>query len=426
MASSEFPGHDSDIGQAVRDVAFMWDSRMDEYMLEGRPIVALRGAGSVNGIEPDAANRVVDEVLVPQIGQGTIFVFDGDPVGKVPDIGYIASGLRDADATVLAVQTDDWYYPPKPGSNLTSASGKPYGTYVITRGLYPGDHNRLTQSERLAAYPQYSQLYIGALGLIASGQMVDYCHKVPEGSPVNVTIIKAENNRSLSAEIGRRLAEAVTKADEEKFRGMLEQRRQKYGKLWNNDGKFNEQLWQEIRRQEDTHELAILWDMDSRVEKVDILNCRKIDLFSPEYNRAFAEAQYFTKTRPVRARQIPEGTSERIEVKSGATGDTANGGDWVCRKQKPDGSFGEEYVVYGADFVGLYDPSLDTSGEFTPKWDPRKLIQVHENVIFMTPWGEKQAVRRNGYLMERTKPDGTVERYGIAQSDVEGDFESVS
>jgi len=61
-----------------------------------------------------------------------------------------------------------------------------------------------------------------------------------------------------------------------------------------------------------------------------------------------------------------------------------------------------------------------------PKWDPRKLIQVDTNVIFDAPWGEPMAVRRGGYVMEAVLEDGSVERYGISQSDAEDDFVPVA
>jgi hypothetical protein len=426
MIGGEIPAYDPGIGQAVMDVVTAWDARMWQDMRRGRQIVALRGAGSVNGIDPAAADNVV-ELLEPQVNQDVVFIFDGDPDDPAkPDIGYVAGRLLDLGATVVAAQTDDWYYPATPGANLTNAHGEPYETFVIPRGVYPGDHNRLTQSERLAAYPGYSQTFVGAAGLIASAQMVDYCRKVPEGGPVNISVIKAANNGSLSEEIGRKLAQAVDEADRQKLQDKLDQRSKTFGALWDNDGKFNAHILGEVQREEDTHELAVLWDVDSRVEKVDILNCRKIDLSSPEADQAFAEARYYVKTRPVMGRQIPEGTSERVEVKSGATGDTAKAGDWVCRKQKRDGSYGEEYVVHAKDFIELYDSTPDSDSIFVPKWDPRKLVQVSTDVIFIAPWGEKQAVRRGGYLMERTKEDGTVERYGISQMDAETDFEPVS
>jgi hypothetical protein len=417
---------DPRIGPAAVDVATAWDARMWQDILQGKNILALRGAGSVNGIDPDAADRVLDD-LSPEVNKKNVFVFDGDPDDPAkPDIGYIAGRLRDLGATVVAAQTRDWYYPPRPGSNLVNANNLAYETFVIERGKYPGDHNRLTQSEGLAAYPNYRQIYIGAVGQIASDQMVDYYRKVPKDGPVNVTIIKAEINRSLTDEIGQKLASAVSVADREKFERMLEQRRQQFGRFWKNNGTFNEQLLAELNNENDTHELAVLWDLDSRVEKVDILNCLKIDLSSAEADRAFADAPYFIKTRPVMARQILEGTTETVEVKSGATGDTAQGGDWVCRKQKMDGSFGEEYVVHSEDFTMLYERSVESDKIFMPRKDPRKLVKVSSDVIFMTPWGEKQAVRRGGYLMERALPNGTTERYGISQTDAETDFEPVT
>lgn len=136
---------------------------------------------------------------------------------------------------------------------------------------------------------------------------------------------------------------------------------------------------------------------------------------------AFAHASYFTKTQPVVARQVPEGKSELVIVRSGATRDVAKEFDWIIRSPT-----GEEYVVHKEDFSLLYKPVGDSW--FTPVRDPRKLVRVQEDVVFSSPWGggELQAVRKGGYIIERIIRDGARagqrERYGIAQKDADPDF----
>lgn len=305
------------IGYAATDVATAWDMNIIMAMRRNSAIVALRGAGSTGGIDPSAAEHVLNDLLVPRFerlrAEGTplVVVYDGDPPDpERPDIGLIASGLLDTfgryvrtgDMTFMTAQADDWYHPPVPGANLVNAHGLPFDTYVFKRGQYPGDHNRFTQSDILAAYPGYRQLYIGAAGQLAAGQMVDYCNRVPPGGSVNITVIRALINRALDQEIGEKLAAAVDEARRQKFAAMLEQRRRQHGVQWGEDGQFDASFLQEVRRVDDTHEMVILWQSP---EEVKIANCRRIDLYTPEYDRLFAEAPYYVKTTPLRARHVP-------------------------------------------------------------------------------------------------------------------------
>lgn len=152
-----------------------------------------------------------------------------------------------------------------------------------------------------------------------------------------------------------------------------------------------------------------------------VLNCRQSNLYSPEANAAFEQAEYFVKTQPTTARQVPKGQSELVVVRSGATRDTANALDWIVQSFS-----GEEYVVHKEDFDQLYTP-MD-GGRFMPVRDPRKLVRVREDIVFASPWGngELQTVRKGGYIIERIIRSGPHagqrERYGIAQKDAEPDF----
>lgn len=420
------------LGHAAVDMATAWDMNMQLAIRRNSEIIALRGAGSTGGIDPIAADHVLDDLVIPRLEnlreQGTpvVVMYDGDPDNpERPDIGHIAGRLLErfsgqvstGDMTFMIAQAVDWYYPVVPGSNLANVHGQPFDTYVFPRGTYPGDHNRFTQSDQLVNYPRYHQLYIGAAGMLATSQMVDYCNRVPTGGNVNVTVIRALINGALDREIGDKLAATVDDAKRQKFANMLEQRRRIYGAHWGNDGTFDPSFLEEVRRVDDTHEIVVLWDSS---EEVKVANCRRIDLNTSEFDRLFAEAPYYVKSTPINARRVPEGTSEVVRVKSSATTDTARAGDWICTSPS-----GEEYKG-PSDFNDIYEPDPNTPGLFRPRHDPRKLIKLNEDVIFMAPWGELQAVTKGDYLMERTirsGPDmGKVERYGITKKDAEPDM----
>lgn len=414
-------------GTAAMDIATAWDMSLRHAMRRSSAIIALRGAGSTGGIDPEAADHVIEDILTPRLtrlsdeDRPVVVMYDGDPDDlDKPDIGYVAGRLREKFAeqvdngqfTFMTAQSQDWYYPPAPDSNLTNAHGLPFDTYVFPRGVYLGDHDRFTQSPDLLRYKRYGQYYIGAAGMLAANQMVDYCNGVPGGSPVNINVVRAMVNRSLDQEIGERLANAVDVVKQKKIADMIEQRKQIYGAHWGNDGKFDDSFLAEVRRPDDTHELVILWKTP---EEVAIANCRKIDLHDSEHDGQFAQAGYFTKTAPIRARQVEPGRSEVVSVKSGATTDTAHEGEWVCTS-----TGGEEYKG-PSDFSELYDVDPNTPGLYIPRIDPRKLVKLGEDVQFMTPWGELQAVLKGGYLVERVIQSGSqkgqIERYGISEAD---------
>jgi len=369
------------------------------------------------------------EVLVPRLNdiransRPVVVLYDGDPDDRdIPDIGAVAGRLYDefhthvgdGGMTFATAQRQSWYYPSVPGGNLTNAKGRPFDTFVFPDSVYDGENSHFTQSNQLAAYPGYSQIYIGASGLIGAGQMVDYVNRVPKGGAVNVSIIRALNYGALDQQIGDKLAATVDEAKRRKFQAMLEQRRRIYGPHWGNDGRFDDSFRQEIRRPDEGREIVALW---KSAEEVDIVNCRKIDLNTPEYDQKFDEAEYYTKTEPIRARQVAPGQTEVVRVKSGATSDTAHGDEWICT------SIGGEEYKGPKDFYGIYDPDPARPGWFKPKYDPRKLIPLNEDVIFTTPWGEPQAIQKGGFLTKREikddkgRPTGQFERYGISAKD---------
>jgi hypothetical protein len=414
-------------GYAARDIATAWDMHLRTLMRRGNAIIALRGAGSTSGIDAKAVKHLLEDILVPRIqqirftGQPVVVMYDGDPdIAKLPDIGYIAGRLLDnfghdihnGNMTFLTAQTDSWYEPPEPESNLTNALGRPFDTYVFPHGQYPGDHNRFTQSDELVGYADYQQIYVGASGLLASSQLVDYCNRMPAGKPMRVSVIRALHNRAVGAEIGAKLAAMVEEAKRQKLQAKLAQRQRRFGQHWRNDGEFDTSFQEEIARIDDTHEVVILW---KTIEEVEITNCRRIDLNTPEYDKLFAQAPRYVKTEAVNAYRVPMGEQEVIPVKSGATSDIARGGDWVIISIS-----GEKYKG-PADFDDVYECVPGERGLYRPRHDPREMIKLEEDVIFRAPWGEDQAVRKGGYLMQRTIRNGASagqrERYGIAAKD---------
>jgi len=173
-----------------------------------------------------------------------MFDGDGDSPDK-PDIGYIMGRLRDTFAhegekvAFVTGQKKSWYYPSRPGGNLTNSNGLEYETFVFEDNKFPGDHNRFTQSDKLVNAKGYEQWYIGASGPIASEQLEDYNGKVKEGNKQKVVMFRAPLNENLEDGIKAKLEKARTDGDEAKvtkFEDVLRQRENKYGVHWDNEG----------------------------------------------------------------------------------------------------------------------------------------------------------------------------------------------
>ncbi len=188
----------------------LWRER-EPKLIEGcSHIIALRGAGSVNGISIADAKRILSEQLFPRVREmlkdkGKVaFIFDGDDDDRAyPDIGYIIGRIRDEfDSTnckFIAVQKDDWWS--GDGKPIRNANGREYETYIIdaksppenTGGLpYTGqqgtEHNALSQSITLVNSGKYTQWYVGAVGPIAEQQISDLDMKSDQG--INVIVFK--------------------------------------------------------------------------------------------------------------------------------------------------------------------------------------------------------------------------------------------
>jgi len=229
-----------------------WDQLVDQ--IQGRPgkIIALRGAGSINGADKAESDRLIETELVPRIeealasGEKVTVLYDGDPDSpEKPDIGYFAGRLPDRygndqkGVLFVTAQKKSWYYPKREGGNLSNATGKDYVTYVFEDGKYPGDHNAFTQDQRLVEAEGYEQWYIGASGAIATSQLEDFNGKVPEGQKRQAVLFRVKNNGALDDEIQGKLQKAKDTSDLAKiakFEGQLKQRQNMFGSHWNNDG----------------------------------------------------------------------------------------------------------------------------------------------------------------------------------------------
>lgn len=238
-------------GRAMEDDGrATWNQLVDQILSKQGRIIALRGAGSINGADPEESRRLLVKELIPRIeqarkaGEQVTVLFDGDPDSpQKPDIGYFAGRLLDQfgnnrnGVVFVTAQKRSWYYPSEPGRNLGNANGRDYVTYVFDDGKYPGDHNTFTQDERLVASDRYEQWYIGASGDIATGQLADFNAKVPQGQAREAVLFRVHNNPSLDTEIQGKLAAAQgDEAKVAKFQGQLDQRRNIYGAHWNNAG----------------------------------------------------------------------------------------------------------------------------------------------------------------------------------------------
>lgn len=190
-----------------------WHARIDELLDSGTTMITFRGAGTVNGIDPlaaEAAASLVNEKLAELIESGdpVALIYDGDEDDREkPDIGavfgMVADNFKDApNVTALTGQREDWYYPKVVGAKLESANGTPYETYVFPNEM-PGAHKELTQSDKIVQSPNYRQIIVGPAGPIAESQLKDVSDRAvnrsPDLGPVKIDVIETRNNPALDA-----------------------------------------------------------------------------------------------------------------------------------------------------------------------------------------------------------------------------------
>ncbi|MBI2030787.1 hypothetical protein HYT05_04150 [Candidatus Kaiserbacteria bacterium] len=229
-----------------------WENVVDGLLSLDFRIIALRGAGSFNGISKANANRIVAQHLVPRLEKSvrtghTAVIFDGDNDDLAyPDIGYIMGRLRDQFcdwAAFYAVQMLPWYkYRDElPAMRpLHTASYNEYRTYLFPEKTFVGDHDHFSQHARLVRTPRYEQWYIGACGLIASKQLADYSAKVSgaEGEH-RAVIFRASVSVEQEQKILRKLQEETDPERSARLRESLARRAENpFGLLCTPEGEF--------------------------------------------------------------------------------------------------------------------------------------------------------------------------------------------
>lgn len=228
----------------------LWGGRSKELIQRSAHIIALRGAGSVNGISRKDADQILIDQLIPRLNgmldDGEVVVmYDGDSDSpEKPDIGYVMGRLRSTfgDACkgrirFIAVQKRSWYKPEHVQDPLSNAEGEPYETYIFPDNTFANDHSAFTQSTLLANSNKYEQWYIGAAGPIAAEQLKDLNTKVSSGTR-NVTLFLAEVNGDLDAQLEsdlKKATEAGETKEVEKIKTHIKQRSKRFGSLFNND-----------------------------------------------------------------------------------------------------------------------------------------------------------------------------------------------
>ncbi len=228
-----------------------WKQITEKIKEEYKHIVALRGAGSVNGIDKQAVDALIQSEFIPRLeammtgGEKVAILFDGDSDDLAnPDIGYVMGRLREhfdknPNTLFVTAQQKSWYYPATEGGNLTNAQGLDYATYVFEDGKYEGNHNSFTQGKELVESEGYEQWYIGASGNIANEQLEDFNKKVGEGKNRKAVIFRAPNNAGLDEKFRGDIEKA---GDDEvkkgKIQTKLDQRKDNtYGTHWDQSGK---------------------------------------------------------------------------------------------------------------------------------------------------------------------------------------------
>lgn len=233
--------------------AEQWHSRMEALMADGARIITFRGAGTVNGIDPAAANAATEMITkyVSDLAEGgstVAIMFDGDEDNrKKPDVGAVFGAVADAfkdspNVVPITAQKQGWYYPKSEGAALESASGTPYETYVFPDNL-PGSHAVLTQSEALAKYPGYEQIFVGPAGPIAFNQLQDVNDKAAgrssEVGPMKVTVLETPLNHELDQVFQNQLEAAGDDEARAKVQAKIDQRTaHPYGALFTPQGEI--------------------------------------------------------------------------------------------------------------------------------------------------------------------------------------------
>ncbi len=143
--------------------------------------------------------------------------------------------------------------------------------------------------------------------------------------------------------------------------------------------------------------------------------CRVVDLHSKTYNALFESAGFYIKSIKIYARQAT--SVEVIDTPLDATKNTASPGDWIVNNpgERP-------YIVRARDFPKLYQAKEEEPGAFVSIGKPVKAVQPAEDIVFIAPWGELQAVQKGGSIIQGV--DGG--RYGIDQQSLKNTYMKLS
>ena len=129
--------------------------------------------------------------------------------------------------------------------------------------------------------------------------------------------------------------------------------------------------------------------------------------------------EYFIsqKTARVKAEKVEPGTVVETVMADGHVETTKTAG--------PDGGYrvtnptGEQYLVDTAKFDSVYE--VVGGGVFAPKPDPRKVVDLDENVSFTAPWGMPMFIKEGGVLVYGGKDD----IYGIQPDEYNKTYSAV-
>ena len=170
--------------------------------------------------------------------------------------------------------------------------------------------------------------------------------------------------------------------------------------------------------EKDSEENSQEVDKEEAIINGEKIQCRRVDMLK-EYSEAFKDADSYRKVGTVDAYQ----SKERTEVSTSQDGmkNYAESGDWVIHNPGDKdpyvfGSKNDPIEMRQQKFQKKYESIKDQPGKFRPK-GIIKAVQIFENIVFDTSWGEKMAVKAGGWVA-----DGG---YGIAEDSFNNTYQKI-
>ena len=120
----------------------------------------------------------------------------------------------------------------------------------------------------------------------------------------------------------------------------------------------------------------------------------------------WTEFRVARKTAKVRAEFVEAGTKVETVMANGLVETSKTAGE--KGGYKITAQTGEQYLVDPDKFAKLYQ-TTSAEGVYEPRPDPRKVLDLKENVSFTASWGEDMRIRSGGVLVK----DGPKKAYGI-------------